>query len=896
MRGAVGRADLALLLTTRPGEAMETAGLIGFEAPRRRLSEPVAALPPEFPRALKKRSLARFDRPPGIVRDASPIPFLRLERMSFTDSPEGDQNVHSLPLPVNDDDLAGRGKPLFSLQKAAPLAPWPRLWPLLRRMLGASSHGRDLNIAALVGALSRGETVSRIPRKTRKGWSADVSLWVDRSPRLLPFWDDQDDVYRRLLAACGPAGVHLRLLDARTRAWSHSRRGDFLAGFRGDNSTTVLVLGDLGIYGSTEERATWMRTASRLKGRGIRVRGLAPCPRERWDKPLAAAWCAEPWERGRHSESQVARAEEETWEVRSERLLRLLSPALLVQPGLLRAIRRLLPASEADASTEVDAWRRAEVRAADATGLVLHPEAATRLRAEFAKSVEPSLMVRLRDEIHRWHSELPPELLHAEHRIWRGLVPADVAPSPGNQEAARAFEMRLEGAARRRLADPKRAATVKRYAQAALAAMPAESYVRGEDGESLRYAWGLAFEGVEGARPPPGFDRSVHGGGGVATPDVTHWGVRQVSGQLVFSASTGAWPSEDRGPGSPVAWLETAGPDIDVFRGDDPCPLQFVLRQGLALDLAHGEALTLQTDRCRVLLAWWTREEWASAAGRDCFGLWADVRVEDVVQRFRWIPPGRFWMGAPESEVGRYDDEGPRHRVAWTHGSWLADTPVTQALWSAVMREAPSRFEGPDRPVEQVSWEECGRFSNVLRERVASLAPRLPSEREWEHACRAGTLTATWVGDLDISDGNAPQLDPIAWYSGNSKGETHPVSQKQANPFGLFDMLGNVLEWCSDKSTPYDALEARDPEPKNVGWGRVIRGGNWDSQATQVRAAYRAWLVPNGWNGLLGLRLARGHRSSLHPAPAAEPRARGASPEPGESRAPTEDLRPKSKP
>src|SRR5438128_6861266 len=115
----------------------------------------------------------------------------------------------------------------------------------------------------------------------------------------------------------------------------------------------------------------------------------------------------------------------------------------------------------------------------------------------------------------------------------------------------------------------------------------------------------------------------------------------------------------------------------------------------------------------------------------------------------RWIPPGRFWMGSPADEDGRYDDEGPQHEVQFTQGVWLFDTPCTQALWQAVMGTDPSEFKGKNRPVESVSWEDSQTFLDKLNAQLPGLALRLPTEAQWEYACRAGTETARYEADLD---------------------------------------------------------------------------------------------------------------------------------------------------
>jgi formylglycine-generating enzyme required for sulfatase activity len=198
------------------------------------------------------------------------------------------------------------------------------------------------------------------------------------------------------------------------------------------------------------------------------------------------------------------------------------------------------------------------------------------------------------------------------------------------------------------------------------------------------------------------------------------------------------------------------------------------------------------------------------------------------------------------------------------------------------MGENPSRFVSTERPVEQVSWDDCQEFLKRLNESSPELMARLPSEAEWEHACRGGAPTATWVGDLEIlGECNAPLLDEIAWYTGNSgqdyeledgqdstdwpnkqyphtKAGTHEVRKKQANPHGLHDMLGNVLEWCMDTYGSYEEPAVTNPAPSTMGTERVSRGGSWGVVAGDVRAALRGWYSPVIRDDGLGFRLARG--------------------------------------
>ena len=267
---------------------------------------------------------------------------------------------------------------------------------------------------------------------------------------------------------------------------------------------------------------------------------------------------------------------------------------------------------------------------------------------------------------------------------------------------------------------------------------------------------------------------------------------------------------------------------------------------------------------------------WASAWGEDRFGPWVQFRVGDARQKMRWILPGRFTMGSPETESGRDEDEGPQHEVQISEGFWIFDTPCTQQLWQAVMGDNPSRFQSPDRPVEQVSWEECQLFVSRMSERVPDLLLSLPTEAQWEYACRAGTETATYAGDLQILGLNhAPVLDGIAWYGGNcgvefdlsagyeirwdekqyefATGGTRSVAKKRPNAWGLYDMLGNVWEWCLDVKRPYTDESVRDPVGPTSAV-RVIRGGSWYGPAQFVRAAFRFALDPSIRDYDLGFR------------------------------------------
>ncbi|MFO1424235.1 MAG: formylglycine-generating enzyme family protein [Candidatus Competibacteraceae bacterium] len=250
---------------------------------------------------------------------------------------------------------------------------------------------------------------------------------------------------------------------------------------------------------------------------------------------------------------------------------------------------------------------------------------------------------------------------------------------------------------------------------------------------------------------------------------------------------------------------------------------------------------------------------WASDWGEDPYGLWQSLTYRSVRQAFRWLPSGRFFMGSPKNEHDRLGDE-LQHEVILTRGFWLAETACTQALWQAVMGKNPSQFQGERRPVETVSWNEVQDFIARLNGAVPGLVARLPTEAEWEYACRAGTTTPFSFGEDITTDqvnynGNYP-------YRGNQKGqdrgEAVEVASLPANPWGLYEMHGNVWEWCQDWSGSYPEGPTVDPSGPETGERRVLRGGSWLSGGRLARSAFRSLVVPGGRHGFIGFRLALG--------------------------------------
>ena len=246
---------------------------------------------------------------------------------------------------------------------------------------------------------------------------------------------------------------------------------------------------------------------------------------------------------------------------------------------------------------------------------------------------------------------------------------------------------------------------------------------------------------------------------------------------------------------------------------------------------------------------------WANSPSHEA-GTRQTLKIGDAEYGFCWIPAGEFDMGSPESEKERVDDER-LHHVKLTQGFWLLETPVIQELYESVMKTNPSEFKGFDRPVENVSWDDAMKFCVELTKRLPEgLTASLPTESQWEYACRAGTKTAYSFGDS--LNGDKANCDGNYPYGTTRKGKylrkTSPVKRYAPNAWGLYDMHGNVCEWCLDYYGEYPTGTVVDPKGPNSASYRVLRGGCWGSGARNCRSAYRYGLDPGIRFNSLGFR------------------------------------------
>ena len=288
---------------------------------------------------------------------------------------------------------------------------------------------------------------------------------------------------------------------------------------------------------------------------------------------------------------------------------------------------------------------------------------------------------------------------------------------------------------------------------------------------------------------------------------------------------------------------------------------------------------------CRDLRA--ADPEYSVASGSDELGRWYDLHLGAATMRLRAVPAGTFWMGSPEQELGRYADE-VRHRVTLSRGFAIGQYEVTQAQWRAAMGSLPRIYSGTvqgpsrgpdaevdndekvtkvvqpkdlitakgDAPIVFISWTDCQEFCKRVNGRLSGWRVRLPTEAEWEYACRARTESAYNDGSsVKSTRAEDKNLNPLAWYQEGGDRTLRPVGGRKPNAWGLYDMHGNACEWCQDFYAPSEAREQTDPRGPDKGKFRVIRGGSYDLNAEDCRSAWRMWREDGDRHKAIGLRL-----------------------------------------
>ncbi len=906
-RGAVGRGDLLRALAAAPRDRLvldvDPSGWFGYLR-----QPPTAPVPP----AIGSAGMEPAQRPAPVSEHRLPLQmrfaWAVAERQRRA-SPGADQAAEDQRVAGVLTEAQAAPELAIRLVGYEDLVPPARLLPALRRHLGATRAGA-IDLAGLTAALAARRLPRRLPRRVLRRWHPDLVVVLDFCPRLWPYREDMHRLAERLLRQCGRSGVSLRIVNhGPLGPWS-----DWLAhqGTRAEMpperewvmpaaGTPVLLASDLGLLrgASSPEARAWATFVDRLKRRQVVPLALAPLGAEQLDAEFARALPVLRWSPDAPVHPDQGHGAARPAPDGLAELLAMVAAARRVDPPLLRAMRRLNPTAPLDAGLEGAVWCHEDVTPGFAASI--RSEAAAQHLGSFARLL-PRLQARL-DALRRaHHAHLSPVLMHEETLLWashgdpavtgtsearaqiehatefmRSLAgtltqPPQPDTAPGDWAAA------AQGVLRR--VDP---AMARRFGAVLIRLAAGVRAVKGDGAvpgwvdpklmvaavpdQEVRRVW-LVQDAASGSlqlQPTPAGERQLALGG----PLMVDGG-----GLSLHGLSRSRWLSAETLP-TTVGPLDEAQ-SLQIESTGETLTVAAVRRPRGAVGWAAGaggivvaspplagQAMRWSGDALRVVRRPGDEPDWTFEAetaphpdaaamlsfGIDAgFGVHADLSVRTrhghAVQRLRWIEPGAFLMGSPADEPERHSDEGPQHAVTLTQGFWLADTACTQALWGAVRGRNPSHFKGAERPVEQVSWEDVQAFLRKLEGLVPGSMPDLPTEAEWEYACRAGTTTPYSFGASDR---------PGACELRRPK-ETVPVRSLPPNPWGLYEMHGNVWEWCADGMRDYEDRSRGRP----VGEGRThraIRGGSWNARARGARSAFRGANLPGLALDFLGFRL-----------------------------------------
>ena len=779
--------------------------------------------------------------------------------------------------PIPDEDFTWGETPDIPGQ---PLIPWSKLWPFLKRALSRKSPSQTPDCPKLIREISLGRPLRKIPRRTRERWSSRAIVLVDDRLAMAPFYHDYDYLVSRLRKLRGCTGLNI----LPTREKGTDEVAAALPSHYSD--TTVLALSDLGqLPRSSSQQKFWMQIGHRISRAGATPFALCPCPSWRWNSRLARIWNLHSWDRGnrlalsgkgerpRMVPTQLAR---EMRQQNLERLKTLLAPAVRIEYGLLRDIRLL--DSQLDAGTEYDFIESDEV-ASSPLGSSLRPEVSREHRARI-DALSPDIRYKLVSTMFRHHLYNDHVFGHLERialhqslslhswqalnqmfqtdtgktlfdllktsRVWyRNFIETLIGKNSESRFRPTHFTGPL---ARFALSDVERTPLSGDSAKNDLISTlwaAAHSALDDLPDELPAFVDPALIEWID----PPGRTKLKS-----ATILLTPNGLRLSEGLL----SARDLPGSDPGI-FPVSGLHYCRDSI--WMGAERVLVGSQQKGGLPLLPEETSRVRIQTARETLRLARKPRPEWAEEWGHDPFGIFAVFRIPGSPEkiRFRWIPPGRFLMGSSKDEKGRRDAEGPQHEAVVSSGFWMADTPATQGQWIAGSRNGknPSHFQeenSTNRPVESVSWDDVQGWLGHVKDAIPGLFLRLPSEKEWEYACRAGTQGAFNDGsDITNEIGKDPALERLGWYDGNSGDQTRCVAQLPPNAWGLHDMHGNVWEWCEDvwRSSYSDYAKTETAR-------RVVRGGCWASFPGWCRSAYRFRRHAGDRDWIQGFRLCSG--------------------------------------
>ena len=754
-----------------------------------------------------------------------------------------------------------------------------RLFPAINAYAQGKLH---IDLDKTIDKISRAELLNDFPKKHQQHQTASLQIIDDRQTHLIPYWQDHSWLTAQLYQEYAHYQIERAVIpNGETepyRITAESRLVDYQLP---EPSTPVLLISDLGQLlqhkqmqeGETSIPKQYQALLNALAQNGNHVVILSAAPVRSYPISIRRNHHCMAWE------ASAKRQDAETLQKQLNLLINLATASIRLEPGLLRQLRLELNHASAEneipASVESLVWQHPDIKEPHSVAATFSVKAQRELNFTNRTAGQQAIALRA---VRQWHADLPREIWDEEILKDESLVDIE---SIFTEEEQADFLQDIEAAKGR------------------LQAMLDTEKLQGENADAYR-AWVSRMSRRVNARAVQygaaskeiqqlqyAIDSSQHQNEMGDVYDAKN--LPQTSGkkrkyqlyQVGNQFAVGVYPQNSQpSTGSPLGAFETRESSIKLIFADSSSQevdLSYDYTSDkirVVCDIPEKQqTITLQTAETELTLGLVEKPTWASSMGQDRFGLYADLPIPNkqekpIEQRFRWIPAGDFMMGSPDNEPERYAEDEDYHHVTLTTGYWLADTTVTQAQWQAVMGKNPSSFtDNSLNPVERVSHEDAMHFISGLRERLDRFSSphklQLPSEAQWEYACRAGTTTPFSFGE-NISpkqvnyDGSRPYNNGE---KGQDRSKTVAVKSLPPNPWGLYEMHGNVDEWCADAWQEQLGNSAvADPVLQgDKGSSRVVRGGAWDSDGRDVRSASRPLYSPASRYYDFGFRLSLGH-------------------------------------
>jgi len=733
-------------------------------------------------------------------------------------------------MPVSGSPSSGTVVPIDSLPPPLPYLPaWPpgRVFNACQDLLQQHIAGNKINVKKATEQVSRWNLFDDLPRKQRPSLSSEVLVLLDRSSHLRPLWKDQIWILQQLDAILGNTAVSCFQSYMGPRGPWRDENHNNLGQSRIRRASQVLLISDFGSLAGGDIATQWRRYNNDLSqlSPSIKLLGLTSVEHSAWPMRTLTA----------KSTGKVSL------------LLAALSQAPWAEPAQVRSLRLAVGGSATD---ELAVYNSAKVNRQG--GFINLKETELRKQLEQFASLPEPIRHNIASVIDSWQQYLPESWREVEW-LQRNLLNH---PHPDNVPLLKRL---AECAGAEAAAGIFGSGSTLMASVLPLANSVADNTEGDEWQEWLEQMTVLA-RGL-GKRLPLVDLRSTQ------SSDYRY--IKQLGGRLIVRQNSSG--GDLMSVNEHAVCLETRR-----LLGHAELPLEGIVRiiddaneyqlQKLArpdwadrywvdekglMHAAHQDGLAFRltpSDNVQNKFRWQLDSalngHWGSAAGVDDYGLWADLTADGVSQRMRWIVSGSFQMGSPENEDGRFDNE-KLHTVTLSSGYWLAEISCTEAFWNAVQSGNYTSADNPEYPKVNVSWEDCQIWLEKLNNQFPGFNARLPTEAQWEYACRAGTTTAFWWGD-----------DFDEKYANNSAPRSE--ADYPANNRGLKSMSGNIFEWCRDWYGHYDTGDEIDPQGPVDGQSRVLRGGGWFRDERNMRSAYRYHFTADSRFGDIGLRLAGG--------------------------------------